>query len=98
MSTVTGFYVFNSVRRGYMLGGEVHTCVHILEELCVYFAVSAEYAMRAHVTVLAWDGRSYFGTVYTKAKIYIHGHMQSSKVLRLNSPLQNAAGRYDSPL
>jgi hypothetical protein len=36
------------------------------------FAVSAEYAMRAHVTVLAWDRRSYFGTIYTKAKIYIH--------------------------
>ncbi len=32
-------------------------------ELCVYFAVSAECAMRAHVLVLAWDGRSFLGQV-----------------------------------
>ncbi len=49
-------------------------CTH-LGELCVYFAVSAEYAMRADVAVLAWDGRSYFGTIYTKAETYIYEHM-----------------------
>jgi hypothetical protein len=54
-------------------------CTH-LGELCVYFAVSAEYAMRAHVTVLAWDGRSYFGTIYTKAETYIHEHMHGHQL------------------
>ncbi len=54
-------------------------CTH-LGELCVYFAVSAEYAMRAHVTVLAWDGGSYFGTIYTKAETYIHEHMHGHQL------------------
>ncbi len=48
-------------------GGEVHTCVHDSEKLCVYCVMGAEYAMRAHVTVLAWDRKSYFETFYTKA-------------------------------
>ncbi len=67
-------------------------CTH-LGELCVYFAVSAEYAMRAHVTVLAWDGRSYFGTVYKKQKhIYMNTCMVvSSEIIRPGCALAAAA-------
>jgi hypothetical protein len=43
-------------------------CMHVSQprELCVYFAVSAEYVIRAHVLVLAWDGGSFSGTGFTK--------------------------------
>jgi hypothetical protein len=48
--------------------------MHVLHprELCVYFAVSAECAIRAHVLVLAWDGGSFSGTGFTRSYTYIH--------------------------
>jgi hypothetical protein len=45
-------------------GRGIYICTR-LGKLCVYCVVSAEYAMCAHETVLAWVGKSYFGAIYT---------------------------------
>ncbi len=94
ISTVIGFYVFNSVSRGYMVGGG--RCIHVCTSWRVVCLSCREcWVCNActYVTVLAWDGRSYLGRFTQKERhIYKNTCMViSSGIFRPDCVLAAAA-------